>query len=43
MIENLDLAEKLSVTGTPMMFTENVTVIPGYQPAEEIIKFLSNL
>jgi len=25
------------------MFTENGTVIPGYQPAEEIIKFLSNL
>ena len=43
MIENLDLAQKLSVTGTPMMFTENGTVIPGYQPAEEIIKFLSNL
>ncbi|MED5430634.1 MAG: DsbC family protein [Pseudomonadota bacterium] len=43
MIENLDLAQKLSVTGTPMMFTENGTVIPGYQPADEIIKFLSSL
>ena len=43
MIENLDLAQKLSVTGTPMMFTENGTVIPGYQPADEIIKFLGSL
>ena len=41
--ENLELAQKLSVTGTPMMFTENGSVIPGYQPAKEIIKFLSSL
>ena len=41
--ENLELAQKLSVTGTPMIFTENGSVIPGYQPAKEIIKFLSSL
>ena len=41
--ENLRLAQKLVVTGTPMIFTENGSIIPGYQPAEEIIKFLNGL
>lgn len=39
--ENLRLAQKLSVAGTPTMFTEDGTIIPGYQPANEIINFLN--
>ena len=40
--ENLGLAQRLSVAGTPTMFTEDGTVIPGYQPASQIVDFLNN-
>tara|TARA_B110000008_G_C16854248_1_gene518069 strand:+ start:91 stop:819 length:729 start_codon:yes stop_codon:yes gene_type:complete len=37
---NLNHAQSLSVNGTPMIFTENGDVIPGYQPSASIVDFL---
>jgi thiol:disulfide interchange protein DsbC len=40
--EHMQLAEEFDVKGTPMMVTENGTVIPGYLPAKQLAEALAN-
>ena len=40
--KHLDLAYSLRVNGTPMIFTEDGKVIPGYVPYKQILNTLNN-
>ncbi|MBH44082.1 MAG: hypothetical protein CMD88_01305 [Gammaproteobacteria bacterium] len=41
-IKNFEIASKLSITGTPMTFTETGEIIPGYQSSDKIVQFIEN-
>lgn len=38
---NIELAQQLGLRGTPMIITDNGTVIPGYKPAKALIADLN--
>lgn len=38
--KHMELAQKFEVRGTPMIVTENGTVLPGYVPADRLVKVL---
>jgi len=39
-MKHLDAAKEIGITGTPTLFMENGQIIPGYVPAERLIKML---
>jgi len=41
--DNYNLASDLNVNGTPMIFIEDGTVIPGYVSSKKIIDVLAQL
>ena len=38
-----ELGQKLGVNGTPALFTEDGTMIPGYRPADQLVKILDDM
>ena len=41
-MKHLDTARQIGITGTPTLFMENGQIVPGYVPAERLIKMLSS-
>lgn len=41
--KEFELGQKLGVNGTPALFTEDGTMIPGYRPADQLVKILDDM
>ena len=41
--KEFELGQKLGVNGTPALFTEDGTMIPGYRPADQLVKMLDDM